>query len=224
MSTNSHAKSGSLLSFLRSPLPEKLNRLQAAFFRLKGILYYRHVFGSFGSGSILYKPVMLSNPQFIHIGRNVVIRQGARLEAILLDPENPPELRIGDNVNIEQDVQIVLAGKIHIKDNVSITARCSLLGGNHPFFDVDSNIKIGARLTGAKTRIEIGEGSFIGVNVTIMTNVKLGRHVVVGSGSVVRSNVPDYSVVDGNPAVVRMRYDSTARAWLNVPLDGASRP
>jgi acetyltransferase-like isoleucine patch superfamily enzyme len=222
MSTNSDATQGRVSRFLRSPLPEKLNTLQAAFFRLKAILYYRHVFGSFGSGSVLYKPMMLSNPQFIHIGKNVVIRQGARLEAILLDPENPPELRIGDNVNIEQDVQIVLAGKIHIKDNVSITARCSLLGGNHPFFDVDSDTKIGARLTGAKTRIEIGEGSFIGVNVTIMTNVKLGRHVVVGSGSVVRSSMPDYSVVDGNPAIVRMRYDSTARAWLNVPRDSSN--
>jgi acetyltransferase-like isoleucine patch superfamily enzyme len=224
MSTHSEAMRGSISRFLRSPLPEKLNMLQGAFCRLKGILYYRHVFGSFGSGSVLYKPMLLSNPQFIHIGKNVVIRQGARLEAIPLDLENPPELLIGDNVNIEQDVQIVLVGRIHIKDNVSITARCSLLGGNHPFFDVDSKTKIGSRLTGAKTKIEIGEGSFIGVNVTIMTNVKLGRHVVVGSGSVVRSNVPDYSVVDGNPAVVRMRYDSNARAWLNVPVDGSSRP
>jgi acetyltransferase-like isoleucine patch superfamily enzyme len=216
MATGRRSNYSRVRKFLQLPFQNKLNFLDMLFYHLKGVLYYRRVFGSFGKGSVLYKPMMLSNPQFMHIGKNVTIRQGVRLEAVPLDPENPPELRIGDNVNIEQDVHIVFAGKIHIEDNVSITARCSLMGGNHPFFDVKSNIKIGNRLTGEKTRIEIGEGSFLGVNVVIMMNVKLGKHVVVGSSSVVKTNVPDYSVVEGNPAVVRMRYDPTADAWLNI--------
>ena len=203
-------------NFMLMQLPDKLNYATALLVRLKGMLYYRRVFGSFGRGSALYKPMMLSNPRFMHIGKNVVIRPGVRLEAILLDPENPPELYIGNNVNIEQDVHIVFAGTIVIRDNVSITARCSLMGGSHPFFDVTSPIKIGDRLTGAKSRIEIGEGSFIGLNSVIMPNVKLGKHVVVGSSSVVKRNVPDYSVVDGNPAEVHLKYDAATKAWLRV--------
>jgi len=216
MSTGNLSIYAKFRKFLKSPFPEKLNYLELFFYRLKGIVYYRRVFGSFGSGSVLFKPMILINPQFMHIGKDVVIRPGARLEAVLLDPDNPPELRIGDNVNIEQDVHIVLAGKIHIKDNVSITARCSLLGGNHPFFDIESNVKIGGRLNRATTKIEIGEGSFIGVNAIILSNVKLGRHVVVGSSSVVKRNVPEYSVIDGNPASIRMKYDFDAGAWLNI--------
>lgn len=208
--------SNKLRWFINRPLPEKLNLLHLAIYRLKGIVYYRRVFGSFGHGSVLYKPMMLNNPRFMRIGKNVVIRQGARLEAILLDPDNPPELFIGDNVNIEQDVHIVAIGKIHIKDNVSITARCSLLGGGHPFFDVMSDIKIGNRLEGAKTHMEIGEGSFLGVNSVIMPKVKLGKRVVVGSSSVVMRSVPDYSVISGNPATVNMRYDSVAKCWKIV--------
>lgn len=217
MSPSKRSISSKILRFWATPLPDKINFIQMVFYRLKGILYYRHVFGSFGSGSVLYKPMMLSNPRFMHIGKNVTIRQGVRLEAVPLDPDNPPELRIGDNVNIEQDVHIVFVGKIHIKDNVSITARCSLMGGSHPFFDVRSDTKIGDRLTGEKTIIEIGEGSFLGLNTVIMPNVKLGRYVVVGSSSVVKRNVPDYSVVDGNPAIVQMRYDSVADSWLVEP-------
>jgi len=216
MAADRRTISTKIRGFIRKSLPDKLNVMQSTFYRLKGILYYRRVFGSFGTGSVLYKPIMLSNPQFMHIGKNVVIRQGARLEAILLDPDNPPELFIGDNVNIEQHVHIVAIGKIHIKDNVSITARCSLLGGSHPFFDIESNIKIGDRLDGAKTTIEIGEGSFLGVNTVIMPQVKLGKQVVVGSSSVVKKSVPDYSVVDGNPATVRMKYDSVAGSWVVV--------
>ncbi len=217
MSPGKRSISSKIRRFWTTPLPDKINVIQMVFYRLKGILYYRHVFGSFGSGSILYKPMMLSNPRFMHIGKNVTIRQGVRLEAVPLDPDNPPELRIGDNVNIEQDVHIVFIGKIRIGDNVSITARCSLMGGSHPFFDIRNPVKIGDRLAGEKTIIEIGEGSFLGLNTVIMPNVKLGRYVVVGSSSVVKRNVPDYSVVDGNPATLQMRYDSEADSWLVAP-------
>jgi acetyltransferase-like isoleucine patch superfamily enzyme len=217
MLANQNPPHRKLVRFLRGPLPEKLNLLENIWYRLKAAVYYRHVFGSFGRGSVIYKPTMLSNPRFMHIGDKVSIRRGARLEGVLIDPANPPELRIGNNVNIEQDVHIVFAGKIVIADNVSITARCSLLGSSHPFFDVHSPVKIGARLTGATSRIEIGEGSFLGIGAVIMMNVKIGRHVVIGSNSVVTKSVPDYSVADGKPAKVCMKYDAASDSWRNVP-------
>ncbi len=203
-------------SFRAQPLPNKLNLLHWALGRVKGTLYYRRVFGSFGSGSVLFKPMLLNNPQYMHIGKNVLIRPGARLEAIVLDPQKPPELRIGDNVNIEQDVHIVVMGKVHIASNVSITARCSLLCGNHPFLDVHDPIKIGNRLAGTNSVIEIGEGSFLGIGTVIAANARIGKHVVVGSNSVVKRNVPDYSVVDGNPAAMVMKYDFATENWVNL--------
>jgi acetyltransferase-like isoleucine patch superfamily enzyme len=209
MSPGARAIRRTIGSLLLSPLPDKFNLLSLVWYRLKGILYYRYVFGSFGKGSVIYKPTMLSNPRFMHIGHNVSIRRGVRLEAVVSDPANPPELRIGNNVNIEQDVHIVFTGKIVIADNVSITARCSLLGGTHP-------VKIGARLTGATSRIEIGEGSLLGIGSVIMMNVKIGRHVVIGSNSVVTKSIPDYSVADGKPAKVCMKYDPASDSWRNV--------
>ncbi len=216
MSPGARAIRRTIGSFLLSSLPDKFNLLSLVWYRLKGIFYYRHVFGSFGKGSVIYKPTMLNNPRFMHIGKDVSIRRGVRLEAVVSDPANPPELRIGNNVNIEQDVHIVFTGKIVIADNVSITARCSLLGGAHPFFDVHSPVKIGARLTGATSRIEIGEGSFLGIGSVVMINVKIGRHVVIGSNSVVTKSIPDYSVADGKPAKVCMKYDAGSDSWRNV--------
>ncbi len=50
--------------------------------------------------------------------------------------------------------------------------------------------------------IEIGNNVFIGANSTILPNVHIGNNVFIGAGSVVTKDVPDNTVVGGNPAKV----------------------
>ncbi len=50
--------------------------------------------------------------------------------------------------------------------------------------------------------ILIGDNVFIGCNVTILPNVKIGNNVIIAAGSIVNKDVPDNSVVGGNPAKV----------------------
>ena len=127
---------------MRYSLPEKLTHLEAAYYRLKSKLYYRRVFRTFGTGSALHQPMLLTNPQYIHIGNNVLIRKGVRLEAIVSDPQHLPELRIGDNVNIEQNVHIVCHSKLIIGNNVSITGNCAIVYVTHPYKDVNDPRKL----------------------------------------------------------------------------------
>ena len=47
----------------------------------------------------------------------------------------------------------------------------------------------------------VGESSFLGVNATLGDRVTVGRDCVIGAGAVVLKNVPDRSVMRGNPAV-----------------------
>ena len=205
-----------ILGLLRKPLPEKINAVHTAFCRLKSVLYYRHVFAGFGSGSVLYKPMMLSNPRFIHIGRNVTIRQGVRLEAILSDPANPPKLSIGDNVNIEQNVHIVCHSRVTIGNDVSITGHCAIVDVTHPYNDVHDPTRIGDRILAERSFVEIGERSFLGFNAIIMPNVCIGRYCIVGAHSVVTRDVPDYCVVAGNPARVQRRFDAARNEWTST--------
>jgi acetyltransferase-like isoleucine patch superfamily enzyme len=208
---------GKVRGFLGSPLPEKLNALELAYYRLKAILYYRHVFASFGRGSVLYKPMRLTNPRFMHIGKNVVIRNGARMEALVTDPENFPELRIGDNVNIEQNVHIVCHSNIVIGNDVSITGNCAIVDVTHPFNDVHDSIKIGDRILKERSYLEIGARSFLGFNAIVLPNVRIGRFCVVGAHSLVSRDIPDYSVVAGNPARIVRRYDEAKEEWTCAP-------
>jgi acetyltransferase-like isoleucine patch superfamily enzyme len=60
-------------------------------------------------------------------------------------------------------------------------------------------------------RLEIADGAWIGIGAAIIGNVRIGRNAVVGANTVVTSDVPDHTVVAGNPArVVRQRVDG---AW-----------
>lgn len=55
--------------------------------------------------------------------------------------------------------------------------------------------------------IKVGNNVFIGCNVTILPNVKIGDNVIVAAGSIVTKDIPDNSVVGGNPAKVIGSFD-----------------
>jgi acetyltransferase-like isoleucine patch superfamily enzyme len=49
---------------------------------------------------------------------------------------------------------------------------------------------------------EVGDGTFIGTNATVLPRVRIGRWATIGAGAVINRDVPDYAVVVGNPARV----------------------
>ena len=48
----------------------------------------------------------------------------------------------------------------------------------------------------------VREGAAIGANSTILCGITIGRFSLIGAGSVVTRDVPDYAIVAGNPAKV----------------------
>jgi sugar O-acyltransferase (sialic acid O-acetyltransferase NeuD family) len=50
--------------------------------------------------------------------------------------------------------------------------------------------------------VTVGRGAFIGAGAVVNPKVSMGANAVVGSGSVVRHDVPEHTLVVGNPAVV----------------------
>ena len=82
----------------------------------------------------------------------------------------------------------------------------SVLGGGHKMERTD----IPMRLQGSfeKTELTICDDVWIGAHVIITGGCKIiGKGAVIGAGSVVTHDVPDYSIVAGNPAkVIRKRF------------------
>ncbi len=59
--------------------------------------------------------------------------------------------------------------------------------------------------------VRIGSDVFIGVNTIILPGISIGSNVVIGAGSVVTKDVPDGTVVAGNPAKVVMTFTDFRR-------------
>ncbi|MGF6755972.1 acyltransferase [Paraburkholderia sp. GAS334] len=192
---------------------DRWNLLQLAWYRIKARVWYAHEFASVGEKTAIYRPMLLSNVRHASIGSRVLIRQGARIELIVTDPDRLPSLTIGNDVNIEQNVHIVCGSSIEIHDNVTIIGNCAIVDVEHPYEDVYDPVRIGRRIRTKGNRVVIGAGSFIGFGSMILPNVVIGRHSVVGSHSVVTRDVPDHCVVAGNPARVIKRYSWQTQTW-----------
>lgn len=88
---------------------------------------------------------------------------------------------------------------------------------------ISSDVKILAHdastvRTGAHTKIgivSIGNNVFIGAGSVVLCNTRVGNNVVIGAGSVVTHDVPDNSVVAGNPAKVICSFDEYQKKHLS---------
>ena len=55
--------------------------------------------------------------------------------------------------------------------------------------------------------VSVGEGTLVGAGSVVIPNIKIGKWSVIGAGSVIIEDVPDYSLVVGNPGKVIRKLD-----------------
>ena len=199
-----------LKSLSGNSLHNNLSLLATIPARVTSAIYYPRVFGSFGRRSQMQSPLLLHNPQFMHIGSHVSIRNGIRLQALQTNPERIPLLRIGDGSMIEQFVHIVCHNRIIIGSNVAIAPMCGIVDSTHPWLDSPEVTNPGTRVIDDDGFVEIGDGTFVGMGTVILPNVRIGKQCYIGANSVVVSDIPDYSLAAGTPAkVIRTREASS---------------
>lgn len=134
--------------------------------------------------------------QFGHCGKNVILE----LPAKITKPEN---LFLADDVSIRGFFTFIShTGRLFIKEHVSISQRLTVVTGNHtthPPLDrwqVDCNhTELGDR----ELDTVIEEDVWIGINVSLMPGVTIGRGSIIGAGSVVTRSIPPYTIAVGNP-------------------------
>jgi acetyltransferase-like isoleucine patch superfamily enzyme len=114
------------------------------------------------------------------IGEQCVVGKGVYIDSTVV---------IGNNVKIQNRATIY--GSVIISNEVSIGPQVCFSGD----YQLSKN-----NLSDFATRVKTG--ATIGANSLIMPRITIGKGAVVGAKSVVTTNVPDYAIVQGNPAKV----------------------
>ncbi len=197
--------------FLSYPLPEKFESVGDLYWSIKTRLYYGRYFYRIGFRSNIISPLRLVNISDIEIGDDVLIHKFAWLQTI--HPSRSPRLRIGNGAVIGNFCHITCANSVSIGDNVLIADRVFISDHDHSYRDPAIPIK-DQGIT-SRGQVSIGAGSWIGENAVIVS-ASIGQHCVVGSNSVVRSSIPDYSVAVGAPARIVHHFSVAEQEWRRV--------
>ena len=119
--------------------------------------------------------------------------------------------KIGKNCNIGQNVFIgsgvTLGDNIKVQNNVSVFDGVILeddvfCGPSMVFTNVfNPRSFISRKKEFRKTLVK--RGATIGANATVVCGYTIGRYALIGAGTVVTREVPDYALVYGNPGRVK---------------------
>ena len=88
--------------------------------------------------------------------------------------------------------------------------RVSFVTNIHKYEDINTAIKKQPSTSGA---IVIGDGSWIGMNATILAGSYIGKNCVVAANCVVNGTYPDYCVIGGVPSRILKKYNILSNEW-----------
>lgn len=193
-------------------MPSLVFRVYSKLGRLIFTFFHKGRFNSLGQSAHLYSPFRLDGAENIDIGPGTVFQRGSWLYAVAIT-SNPVRLSVGKASFFGYNNHITAVREVQIGDEV-LTANNVYISDNlHGYEDIHTPILRQPVLV--KKSVSIGDGSWIGENACII-GASVGRNCVIGANAVVTSDIPDYSVAVGAPAVVIKQYDHTTQQWRKV--------
>ena len=183
-------------------------------------IFWPRLFGQCGSGVMFGTNMILRHPGRIRIGSNVVFSEG-----VLLDARSPTEkiaIKIGDDVILANNtmvsckegtvtignrtgigaytiIQSVQHCPVFIGEDAILGPRCYLVGGGNYHTD-RSDIPIAQQGMRPSNGCSIGNGVWLGANVSALDGAHLGEGSIAAAGAVVVKPVAAREIVAGVPA------------------------
>lgn len=133
------------------------------------------------------------------IGNNVRIQNPVTIHNADRDTPTFKNLTIGDDVYIGRHCFFDLADKITIESRVTISHYCII----NTHTDAGNSPLSGTKIPVSKGAVTLKEGAYIGINVTILQEVEIGKMTTIGACSLVNKSVGDHVVAYGTPAKIK---------------------
>jgi UDP-2-acetamido-3-amino-2,3-dideoxy-glucuronate N-acetyltransferase len=143
---------------------------------------------SIGEGTSIWHQAQVREK--VQLGKNCIIGKGVYIDF---------EVCLGDNVKVQNYVSIYHG--VTLEDGVFVGPHVCFTNDLRPrAINTDGSLKAADDWVLSPTLIK--RGAALGANSTIVCGVTIGAWAMIGSGSVVTRDVPDYGLVRGNPARV----------------------
>lgn len=137
--------------------------------------------------------IKLKKIKFKEMGKNIEIAHNFKF----IYPEN---ITIMEHTYIGPNCTIYAHAEIFISRGTIIGPNLTIYSANHNFSENATSIPYDKKLN--KSEICIGENVWIGGNVILLPNTKIGEGSIIGAGSVIAKEIPPFSIVVGNPAKI----------------------
>lgn len=108
--------------------------------------------------------------------------------------EISPKAIIGKGLYLGHAYNITVASEVQIGNNVNLHKGCT----------------VGRENRGKRKGVPvIGNNVYVGINATVVGNIHIGNDVLIAPNSFVNFDVPDHSIVIGNPAQIHYKENAT---------------
>lgn len=133
-------------------------------------------------------------------GKRVYIGAGCKF--------TPSTISIGENVYIGSGcVFQSVHGEITIGNHVMFGPGVHIHGGDHITDRIGIYMDEAKKESGSDGTVTIEDDTWIGANAIILKGITIHTGAIVGAGSVITKDVPEYSIACGNPAkVIKERF------------------
>lgn len=160
---------------------------------------------------ILQRLNTIDRSDFDGIGKIVEELLGKSEKAFI----NPPfycdygsHIEAGKNLFVNYNCTIIDVAKVVIGDNCLMAPNVAVYTAGHPIHPVtrNSGYEYGIGVT-------IGDNVWIGGNTVILPGVHIGSNTIIGAGSVVTKDIPEWVIAAGNPCKVIRRITEEDREF-----------
>ena len=153
------------------------------------------------------------------VGGTIFVGNDCLIEGYVVCENEGSQVVIGNNVYIGGSTVIDCAKSVTIEDDVLISYHVTIADtdGHSTQFSIRKNDLQAFRQGRVdwssipSMSILIKRGAWIGARSIILKGVTIGEGAIVGAGAVVSRDVPDWSIVVGNPAQILRQIEECDR-------------